>query len=220
MLLLLFTNQPAQATASYVNLAQVVLDLWPPLNAANSADAVFWTEAELYAWIDEAVGYLAEAAPVFVEYDVGLTAVTAQGAYTQPADFIATLQADLNGAVLRARNVQQLEALDDSWLTASGSPEAFILDTQGEDQIRLYKLPVSADNGHVIGQVMQVSPATVNAANAILAAPTCMREYMTFYALAEARSKESHAQMPEIAAWFRGLVKMMDQAIAGYWGAP
>jgi hypothetical protein len=157
---------------------------------------------------------------VFVVYDQSLAAINGQGAYTQVTspEFIATLQADLAGSVLRARNVQQLEALDDAWPTSTGTPEAFVLDSQGLLQVLLYKIPGVADAGKAIGQVMQVDPLEVDSTHAILAAPTCMREYFTFYALGEARAKETRAQMPEIAQWFRGLVSLMDKAIAGYWG--
>lgn len=218
MLLLLFINQPAPPAASYVNLAVMAKDLWPPLNAVSEADAIFWSEAELYQWINDAVNRLADNAPLFVVYDQSLAAATGVGAYAQPSKFIATLQADLAGTVLRARNVQQLEALDDNWPTSAGTPEAFALDSQGERQLRLYKTPSAPSNGLLVGQVMQTLPATVNASNAILAAPTCLREYLSFSALAEARAKETRAQMPEISAWLRGLVGMMDKAIVGYWG--
>ena len=219
MLLLLFSNQPAPASAEYINLAQLVTDLWPPLNASGPADAVFWTEAELYQWLDDALDNLSLGHPVFVVYDKSLAAVNGQAIYTQPTtpEFIATLQADLAGKVLRARNVQQLEALDDNWLTSAGSPEAFVLDTQGLTQLRLYKIPGASDDGHAIGQVMQIDPAEI-VGGALLGAPRCLQEYLTFYALGEARAKETRAQMPETAAWFRGLVGMMDKAIAGYWG--
>lgn len=218
MLLLIFTNQPAPASTSYVNLALVVNDLWPPLNASGPADAVFWTEAELYQWLDDALDAVATGNPVFVQYNTNVSAVTGQAAYAQPTspEFIATLQADLNGKVLRARNIQQLEALDDSWPTSSGSPEAFVLDSQGVKQILLYKIPVAGDNGHAIGQVMSVDPIEITAGT-LLAAPQCLREYFTFYALGEARAKETRAQMPEIAQWFRGLTGMMDKAVGTYW---
>lgn len=168
-LLLLFPNQPAQSVASYVNLAQALNDLWPPLNAMNAADAIFWTEAELYQWLDDALDSLASHAPLFVVYDQSLAAINGQGAYTQVTspEFISTLQADLAGSVLRARNVQQLEALDDSWPTSSGTPEAFVLDTQGLLQILLYKVPGVADAGKLIGQVMQVDPLEVDSTHAI-----------------------------------------------------
>jgi hypothetical protein len=220
MLLLLFSNQPPSSAASYVNLALTLNDLWPPLNANNAADAVFWTEAELYQWLDDALDRFSTSAPVFVVYDQSLVAVNGTGVYTQVTnpEFIATLQADLAGSVLRARNVQQLEALDDAWPTSSGTPEAFALDSAGLTQFLLYKVPGALDDGKLIGQVMQVDPLEVDSTHAILAAPTVMREYFTFYALGEARAKETRAQMPEIAQWFRGLVGLMDKAIVGYWG--
>jgi len=41
--------------------------------------------------------------------------------------------------------------------------------------------------------------------------------YFTFYALAEARAKQSSAQMEETAQAFRGLVDQYEQTMAGLW---
>ncbi len=220
MLLLFIVPQPAPAQPGFVNAAQVVGDLWAPLNARGPADAVFWTEAELYEWIDEAVKRFARKHAAFVVYDQTVIAATNTADYNLPAAHVLTFQADLNGRYLRSRNVQEMDALDSTWPTAAAdTPRAFLEDTKGLTRISLYPPPAIAYNGQAVGLVMAELPAAITAAAAILAAPPVLREYFTFYALAEARAKESNASMDEIAAWYRGLVDMIDGVAEHLWSS-
>lgn len=218
MLLLFIATQAAPATAGFVNTALVVGDLWPPLNATGPADAIFWTEAELYQWIDEAVKRFARKHLAFVVYDTSLATATGTADYNLPASHIATYQADVAGKVLRARNVAEMEALNSQWpAAAAAEPKAFLEDTKGLIRLTLAPPPDLAHNALTIGLTMAQLPAAIAQATAILAAPSCLREYFTFYALAEARAKESNASMDEVAQWFRGIVDLIDQAAAGIW---
>ncbi len=193
-------------------------DLWPPLNANGAADAVYWTEDEMYKWFDEGAKRLAADCGVFVRYDVTLAAATGTAAYSLPADHVSTLQADLDGTALNPRNVQQLEALDAAWPTAAGTPNAFVQDTRGVAQLTLYPKPQLADNGKAIGITEHGKPADITVTSAILAAPVPIKEYFRFYALGEARAKETKAQMQETAQWFKGLAGMLEKTMIGYYG--
>lgn len=218
MLLLFFVPQPAIAQAGYINTALVVGDLWAPLNARSQADAVYWTEAELYEWIDEAVKKFARRHGAFVVYDTTLTTAAAVQNYDLPATHLNTIQADLNGKVLRARNVQELEALDSGWPTATpAEPKAFVQDTQGVTRLTVYPAPSVPFQSLPIGLAMAQLPATITAATAILAAPPALREYFTFSALAEARAKESQASMDEVADWLRSITGLIEQVAEGLW---
>lgn len=219
MLLLFVAPQPAIAQAGYINMAQVVSDMWAPLNARSEADAIFWTQAELFTWIDEAMQLLARKVGAFIDYDQSLTTAANTGDYPLPASHIRTVQADVNGTVLRARNVQELEALDSAWpAAASDQPEAFVLDTQGLVRLTLYPSPSVAFESLPIGLAMIKLPATISLANAILSAPPVLQDYFTFAALAGARSKESNASMDEVAAWLRSITDLVVQAAEGIWG--
>jgi hypothetical protein len=219
MLLLLFAPQPAIAAAGYINMAQAVSDMWAPLNARSQADAIFWTQAELYTWLDEAMQRLARKIGVFVDYDQSLTTAANTKAYPLPAAHIRTIQADVNGKVLRARNVQELEALDSAWPTATAAePKAFVLDTKGFVELQLYPAPSVAFQSLAIGLAMIKLPASITLANAILAAPPVLQDYFTFAALAGARSKESNASMDEVADWLRSITDLILQAAEGVWG--
>lgn len=218
MLLLLISTQSAPASAGYVNMSLVVGDLWPPLNATGPNDAIFWAEGELYTWIDEAAKRLARKLGAFVVYDTSLATFADQSGYDLPARHISTIQADVNGKTLRARNVQELEALDAAWTTAASSePKSFIEDTQGLERLTLYPPPNAANESLPIGLLMQESPAEINQANAILSVPNCLQDYFRFYAIAEARSKETNASMDEVAEWFRGLTQTYEQHISELW---
>jgi len=218
MLLLFFAPQAAPASPGFVNTALVVADLWAPLNARGPADAVFWTEDQLYAWIDEAVKRFARKHAAFVVYDTTITSAANTADYNLPADHVCTFQADLNGKYLRARNVQEMDALDASWPTAAaGVPQAFLEDTKGLVQLALYPPPNVANESLPVGLTMAKQPSTITRSSAILAAPPVLRDYLTFYALAEARSAETNASMDEVAGWYRKLVDQLDQVAEHLW---
>lgn len=220
MLLLIFAPQPAAPSAEYVNFAAVLGDLYPRLNATSQADAVYWTDAEIYQWFDEATQRLARSAGVFVTRDTSITVTTGDGSYDLPADQISTIQMDLAGVVLRPRTVEELEALDADWVATMGppSPSAFVQNVLGLGVVAIYPAPGSADNGNTLGMVIHVAPATVSASNALLLCPSVLQDYFGFYALAEARAKESKGAMPEVADWLRSVTGLYEQAIEGYWG--
>jgi hypothetical protein len=221
VLLLIFAPQPAAPSAEYINFVVVLGDLYPRLNATSQADAVYWTDAELYQWFDEATQRLARSAGVFVERDTSITVSSAQGSYDLPSDQISTIQADLAGVVLRPRTVEELEALDADWPATTGppSPSAFVQNVLGLGVIALYPAPGTADNEKTLGLVIHTAPATVSASNALLSAPSVLQDYFGFYALAEARAKESKGAMPEVADWLRsGVTALYEQVIEGYWG--
>jgi len=218
MLLLFVAPQPAIAQPGYINTALVVEDLWAPLNARGPQDAIFWTAAELYQWIDEAKARFARKHGAFVVYDQSLATAAADADYDLPAGHILTIQADVAGKVLRARNVQEMEALDAAWPVATAAePKAFLQDTKGVTQITLAPAPSVPYASLAIGLAMAELPAAITQANAILAAPPALREYFTFYALAEARAKESQASMDEVAEWLRSIISLIDQVAEGLW---
>lgn len=218
MLLLFVAPQAAPANPGYINTALAVGDLWAPLNARGPFDAIFWTEAELYQWIDEAVQRFARKHGAFVVHDTSLLSATGTADYALPASHIRTYQADLAAKVLRARNVQEALALDSRWrVAAADEPKAFLLDTAGLNQLTLQPAPSLAFNALAIGLTMAQLPATVSVSSAILAAPPVLRDYFTFYALAEARLKESNASMDEVGKWLLSIVDLIDQAAAAVW---
>lgn len=219
MLLLFFGTQGTPPAAGYVNASVVVQNIWPPLNAVSAADAVFWTEGEIYEWFNEAGRRLSGAAGVSVVRDTSLSSSLSVRSYTLPASHDKTIQADLAGQVLKPRTVQEAEALDEAWLSTSGAPVAFLLDDAGGmTEITLSPQPDAGAAGKAIGLVMRSTFPDASAASGFLVASPALSEYFTFYILAEARAKETRAQMPEIAAWFRQLCGQFEKATQAYLG--
>lgn len=217
-MLLLFITQPAPAQPGFINAALVVGDMWQPLNAQGPSDAIFWTEQQLYEWVDEAVKRFARKHAAFVVYDTSLSSAINTANYNLPAGHLVTFQADLNGFYLRSRNVQEMEALDSQWTTAAGStPQAFLEDTKGLLQLTLYPPPDVAHSGLPIGLAMATTPANVTKVAAILLGPPILQDYFKFYALAEARTSETNASMDEVGAWYRQLVDQLDQIAEHLW---
>lgn len=207
-----------QPSPEVINFAGVLADIYPALNATSQLDAVYWNDAELYQWCDEATQRLARQSGVFVTRDTSITVTMGNGTYNLPANQISTIQADLAGVVLRPRTVQELEAADASWPSTQGYPSSFVQNTQGVNSITTYPAPGVADNGKTLGLVMHQAPPTIGAGNTTLLAPTCLREYFTFYSIGEARAKESKGAMPEVAQWMRGLTSMFEGVIEQMWG--
>jgi hypothetical protein len=219
MLLLYFQTQAAPAAAGYINAATLVSNIWPPLNAVSAADAVFWSEEEIYNWFNEAAKRLSRSGGAFVVRDTTLTSALSTALYALPAAHQVTIQCDLAGLVLRPRTVQEIEALDAAWPNTSGPPIAFLLDVQGVKTLALYPQADVANAGKAIGLVMRTAPDDVTAPGGfLLFVSPALSEFFTFYILREARSKETRAQMPEIAQWFGQLCGQLEQVVQGYMG--
>lgn len=215
LLVLFWPQQPAAPQLGFVNLSLAEQDMWPALNATSAADAVFWADPEIFDYFDECAKKLARGTPLFVTYDSTLSSISNQGNYALPIYHVNSIQVDLAGAVLYPRTVKELEALDAGWQGTTGTPTSFLEDVGGLVYITLY--PAPSTGGAAINIVMQRLPNDVSVGSAIIFAPQVLREYFTFYAIAEARAKESPSQMPEISQWLKGVLGMMDQAIGGLW---
>jgi hypothetical protein len=217
-MLLLFFAHPPSGTPAIVNMAVVVGGLWEPLHSSSAGDAIFWTESELYQYIDEAAKRLGRTFQVFTSYDQSLTAANGTRDYTLDPRHVSTQQADLAGTVLRPFTAHELDSLSSTWPTDSGTPKRFLEDTSGVFTLTLHPIPGAGDTGKAIGLVENKIPIDISVSAAILQAPQVMREYFTFYALSKAHAKEGRAQMQETGAFFKSLVELMETTIADYWG--
>jgi hypothetical protein len=198
-------------------------DLTQQLNAPTSALLLWWSQADLYRWFDEAAQRLARKCGIWVARDTSITAANGTLSYALPSEQVSTIQVDLGGTVLAPRTTAELEALDATWPTTvetSANPtNCFIQDTQGLNQIGLYPTPQTGISaGKTLGMVIHETIPTVTSSNTTVGAPNCLREYFTFMAIGEARAAETKAAMQEVADWMRQLTAWMEQIIEGYWG--
>jgi hypothetical protein len=214
VLLLLVTPQPAPPVPGHVIITVALGEVWPFLNARGSGDAIFWTPAEVSAWGQMAVDRLTVGPKAFVVYDTSLAAAEGTAAYAQPTTWRFTLQANLAGKTLRPRTAREIEALDRTFRTTRGTPQAFVLDSRGLLEIQLYPIPDGGSDSAAINQFMAVRPM-----EGTIEMPAILTDYFTFFAIAEARAKEGAAQMPEVAAWLRAELAGMESVIGDYWGA-
>lgn len=214
--MLLFLPQPSPAQPGFANLELAIGELWPALNASGPADALWWTPAELYEWMDEGAKRLARMTGAFVERNTSLNSSATIPTYALPAAHITTLQADLANVTLKARSTQDLEAEDSAWASRTGDPKAFTLDVSGFNRLRLY--PAPADGPNDIGLFMSRIPEEITAAQSALAAPPIIRDYFTLYALREARRKESPGSMEEIVPFLDSVLETIESAVGQLWG--
>lgn len=220
--MLLLFRQPGAAPVVGIDLRDCLESVYPTLNAQGAGDLVWWTDDELYAWLDEAAKRLARNTGSFIERDASIALVAGTGAYDLPARHISTVHASAGNRMLMPTNAQELEALDAVFLesqetAASPLPRKYAHDVDGLDKIRVYKKPGTGVAGQ-LALVMHRYPATVAQGASVVALPQPMREYFTFFVLGEARSKESKGAMPEVGAWFRDLAGMVEQVAMDYYG--
>ena len=216
MLLIFSSGQGAAVTG--LNLAGAIADLYPALNASGTADLVFWTEAELYEWADEAAKRLARVQGGFVERDSSTTLVVGTHTYTLPARHLSTIHVSLGTRSLRPATVQELEAKDNAWVeTAHATVSHWLGDAAGTESARLYPKPAAGAAG-AVAVVFHRHPSAVEVGSAVVKAPLCLRDYWAFHVLGEARGREGKAAMPEVSEWCREMTALYERVCREYWG--
>lgn len=219
-----FFSPVGAAAPSGIDLRDCLEAIYPSLNAQGPGDLVWWTDEELYQWMDEAAKRLARNTGCFlVRDDTTVVVVAGTGTYTLPARHVSTAHASLSGRMLDRTNVQELEARDSAWPEAQASssqpfPVRYCLDAGGGlASVVLHPKP-NTGGGGPLAVVMHQFPATITAGASVVALPGPLREYFTFSVLGEARSKESKGAMYEVGAWFRELAGLVEQVAKDYYG--
>lgn len=217
MLLLLFAGSQGASAQLPVDARDILTELYPQLAASGASDLVYWTEDELYRYVDDAGKRLARNVGCFVQRDTSLTAQVGVAEYADPERHLSTIHVSLADESLREATVQELEAESDAWALDSGSPDRW-LQLRGQNTLRLYRQPDAGADGDAIAIIEHVFPADVDAAAPELDVPLVLRDYFRFHAEAAARGKESKAAMPEVSQWLRQLTDMYENVARTYWG--
>jgi hypothetical protein len=197
-----------------IDVTQVVDELLASLHAGSRAELVFWTEAQLYQWMDEAVKRLAAIAALFVGRNSGLT-VPATATYSLPNQLLATLHVSVDQDAIRPANTMELEARDDSYQTTEGTPDAWYQDLLGAGVLGLAPVP---DEEIALAEIYTGWPTALDAGQTMLAAPPPIKGYLAMYALGEAYGIEGEMEMPEVAAHCRGRLELYHQLFRAYYG--
>lgn len=196
-----------------VSPATVISDALPALNSASTADLVFWTEAELYQFVDEAVRRAARESLAFAAVAILPVTGGSTGA-AMPTGSSTAIWASWNGVSLRSASVGELEARDDSWDTATGTPSHWTVEL-GTGVIRLYPIPPTDG---VLLALVQGCPPAVALGGAALPAVHPFFGYLVQEVIGAARGKVSDATMPEIASHTAQRGAMYLDTFKQYWG--
>jgi hypothetical protein len=192
-----------------IDAVDIVRELLPALNACDVSDLVFWSEEDLYRYADEAAKQLARTAGVFAA-DASPSFTSGENAL--PTGAIAAVHV-FAGSSLRPATVRELEALDATWKTTTGTPARFVQDI-GLGQMRLYPAPASPISGKLI---YHAEPATVTTGSTEIAdAPSQASFYFAWGVLSRARSAEGEAQMTDVAAHFQERATLFETVAAAY----
>jgi hypothetical protein len=202
--------------AGGVDISQVIDQALWDLHAASRADLVFWTEAQLIQWLDEAVKRLASVACVFVGRFTGVLTVDGQAAYAHPPQHVSTLHVSLGTTALRPAATLELEAKDPAYQTTEGTPTHWYEDLLGLGSLGLAPVPDTSDL--TIRQIYEGWPAALDPGQTMVAAPAPLKGYLGFYLLSEAYGIEGEMESPDIAAHCRGRLDLYHALLQHYYG--
>lgn len=201
-----------------VDLSRRIPVVCARLNASGTGDLVFWTEAELYQRMAEALTRLARRYRIFWREGDPLVVVEQQGAYLVPENCGLALVA-LDGIALRPASVGELEARDSNWEQTAASdgetPTHWVGDYIGAGFVRLFPLPIASGELTLVLAGLLTEPT---AETPQLEIPEPVADYLALAALEEARDKEGDARMPEVAQVCHAVAGLYEQAFAVYWG--
>lgn len=195
---------------------EVMPNIMFALNAVDLADLDFWSPGQLWNFVDEELKRMAITG-VFVNR-IGVAFASTQAQIQCPAGHISTILADVNGVVLRNKNVQILEALDSDWEEQQGAVTDIVFDFSGEDIARLYKNPNVAGTVNFVFQGEMPAVTGTPGVTTLTPLSNMLEDQMAFRAIAEARRIETDAQMPEVVTFCEQALALYSQISAAYFG--
>jgi hypothetical protein len=188
--------------------ASILTRLLPMLNADTVAELQWWTESELYAWMQEAAQRISRFA-LFVEL-ASEPVTSGEPNYALPAQYRAAIQISLDERTLRPVSVAQLEARSTTWTQDSGTVENFVLDGR---TVRIWRTPTSSGT---LAILYYAWPSV--AAGGSDRYPDVIGDAYAWHVIGDARAKPGDAMAPDIAAQARERARLYDAVIEQYWG--
>ncbi|MGH2360056.1 MAG: hypothetical protein ACRDGM_05880 [bacterium] len=205
-----------------MNLTQVVTALIPALNSDSLANLVWWSETELYQWLDEGAQAICRATGLLAETDSSITVVPGTAIYNLPARHLSSIatfaQAAPNNIALRESSLAELEALSSTWPTDEGNFLERVAHQPGAEQATFYPLLFTGRPNEVVEAICYRYPSTISSGSPTVNLPEPLRDYFFFRALGEARGKEGEARMQEVAKSMRHMADTMAKVAVEYWG--
>jgi hypothetical protein len=195
-----------------IAFVNIITALLPALNAASLADLVWWTEEELYEFAAEAARLLGSTGVLVDRRTFDVTGGNA--GYSLATQTLSTIHVSLDGRSLRGINVQELDARNSDWRSATDdAPSHFATDIAGFQIVTLFPVP----NLDGEGAVLRHFYPDVNSASSITVAPGVCGDYVRYEMLAAARAKDSDAMMPDVAAHAKARADLYRSIFANYW---
>lgn len=219
MSLLIFGQGSAPTQLDAVDLVAKFLSL---LNANNADGLSAANETEIFEFLSEALTRLSMSVSGFVVRDATLTISGAVATVAMPTRHISTIHASIDsddaGAwqPLIPTSVNELEAADESWETAAGTPSRFTHDQEDTNTLRVYKIPAD-DTGLAV--IYHEEKAAVADGSSTFYAPAPVQDHMMYDALAQIRGQENDEAMPEVAKYCQGRADAFLEIFRQYWGA-
>lgn len=208
---------PIEPTVSWADLLDC---LYPRMHASGEASLVWWTEANLRGWANEALQLLSREALLFVRRDTGNVTVAARREYHLPDRHIATIHVAYDDQPLNPTDRDLLDALDaaaDAAVCGVGaSPTRWYEDTLGvHNTVGVYPSPSAAVVLAIIF-IQQVDSLISSAST--MPIPRCMAAFIEDYVLGEAWGHDSDFSMPELAEHFQSKRDLYLGLYRQYWG--
>lgn len=202
--------------------AAVNAEVIPWLHSNNAANLVWWTEAQLYQWLDHMAHKLSREALLFVEANTNVTITAGTMVYAAPERHIATLyvaagSTDGDGPHgLNPANIEELEALSYTWPTDEGDrPERFVHDI-GLDMITFHPGLLAGRPDYNVTMVIARHLEEITASNFEVDAPEVLRPLFALHALAEAMGHDGEGRMIESERAIRPLLGLLNETVRGY----
>lgn len=196
-----------------IAIGQLVEAVAPALNAAATADLIWWSAASLYDWAGEALVRICQLSGAMVERtDIPVAAGSA--AYPLPPRHLAVRHVSLDGAALRPANVAEMRAFDPAWDSTAGPVARWLTDVQGLDTLTLHKIPQQPGT---LSIVFGTHPPEVDAGS-LVSMPAVCGDYVRYSVLREARRAHGHGQMTDVAAHCTERMKLYEGIFGSYWG--
>ncbi len=200
-----------------VDASAVISELLPPLVGSSVATLTWWTEAELYADINDAANTLARSC-LLIGAESLISYQAEVGDYALPELFLAAFELVADRYCRPQTSAAGLDAIDPAWRsTMADEVLRYSLDTDGPDRIRLYPAPTIADlTARLIyrGRLPDAS-----AFSPIMALPSCLFEYLWWDTLNAAREREGKAAMPDVATIASQVTRILEAAALDIWSS-
>jgi len=199
-----------------MDFSQLVPWICASLNCTTPDQLDPWTLNELYTYAEEKLRSASRRWLLILKYDATTALAAGQGFYDLPDDHVGSIFAAVNGVVIRATTVAQLEAFDDDWLdAANGTPLRWTENALGLIMIRLYPPPAAAG---ALALVYQAASQDLNTASPVATAPAIMGDYLSLRVLEQARLRQGDAQMLDASKAFGSMAGVLEQAFSAYYG--